>query len=168
YADGGSLRDRLTGPMEPRAAVQMMEPLARALQHAHRKGVIHRDVKPANVLLTVSGDSISASSGLRLPEWEPLQGVPDLAGLAPPLRPCTPKLTDFGLARLLHQEPPAGEPNLAAGTPSYMAPEQATGAEPGPSVDVWALGATLYELLTGQPPFRADTPAETLRDVLML
>src|SRR5262249_34709833 len=121
-----------------------------------------------NVLLTVSGDSISAGSGLRLPEWEPLQGVPDLADLAPPLWTCTPKLTDFGLARLLHQEPPPGEPNLAAGTPSYMAPEQATGGEPGPSVDVWALGATLYELLPGQRPFRADPPAETLRDVLML
>jgi hypothetical protein len=168
YADGGNLRDRLSGPLEPRAAVQMMEPLARALQHAHRRGVIHRDVKPANVLLTVGGDSISASSGMRMPDWEPLPDLPALAELAPPLWTCIPKLTDFGLARLLHQEPPPGEPNLAAGTPSYMAPEQATGAEPGPAVDVWALGATLYELLTGRPPFRAGSAAETLRDVLMV
>jgi serine/threonine-protein kinase len=168
YADGGSLRDRLDGPLEPRAAVQMMEPLARALQHAHRKNIIHRDVKPANVLLCVGGDSISAGSGMRMPDWEPIQNVPELGELSPPLWTCTPKLTDFGLARLLHQDPPPGEPNLAAGTPSYMAPEQATGAEPGPSVDVWALGATLYELLTGRPPFKADTAAETLRDVLMV
>jgi serine/threonine protein kinase len=168
YAEGGSLRDRLDGQaLEPRAAVLMLEPLARATQHAHRRGIVHRDIKPANVLLAVGGDSISASE--RQPaDWQPLPDLPAGANFWPPLYTCTPKLTDFGLARLLHQEPPPGEPNLAAGTPSYMAPEQALGEEPGPAVDVWALGATLYELLTGRPPFEADSAAETLRAVLML
>ena len=159
YGDGGNLRDRLAGnPLEPRSAARLLEPIARAVQHAHRQGVIHRDLKPANVVLAAGGDSIMP--GHRpLPEFQE-KAAPGL----PPLSACTPKLTDFGLARLMGDDGPLTEFGVAAGTPSYMAPEQATGtAEPGPAADVWALGATLYECLTGRPPFKAATAVETLR-----
>jgi serine/threonine protein kinase len=171
YAEGGSLRERLAGtPMEPRAAVRLMEPLARAVQHAHRQGVIHRDLKPANILLAIGGDSVSYGNravGSVVPltpeQIAAAQGIP-AAQL--PIAACTPKLTDFGLARLLDAETPRQEQGLAAGTPSYMAPEQASGGAIGPPADVWALGANLYELLTGRPPFRAPTTMETLRLVV--
>jgi serine/threonine protein kinase len=84
------------------------------------------------------------------------------------LRDCTPKLTDFGLARLLDGDGPAlTESGVAAGTPAYMAPEQASGEGAcTPAVDIWALGATLYEMLTGKPPFKGPSARETLRLVL--
>ncbi|MBY0227755.1 MAG: serine/threonine protein kinase, partial [Gemmataceae bacterium] len=159
--DAGNLRDRLAGtPMNPRSAAGLMEPIARAVQHAHRQGVVHRDIKPANVVLAQGGDSI-------MPGHRPLPEFHDKTDSGQlPVAYCTPKLTDFGLARLLGDEGPLTEFGVAAGTPSYMAPEQATGAaEPGPAADVWALGATLYECLTGRPPFKAATAVETLRQV---
>ncbi len=167
YADGGSLRERLAGPpMEPRAAVQLLEPLARAVQHAHRQGVVHRDIKPANILLAASGDSVSYCIG-PLTGWQPSPVTKPLSPeLLPPLTTCTPKLTDFGLAQLLDTEPSAREPGIAAGTPFYMSPEQASGGPIGPAADIWALGVNLYELLTGRPPFKAAGTLETLRLVL--
>src|SRR5207248_872647 len=93
--------------------------------------------------------------------------LPRLPELLPSLAACTPKLTDFGLARLLDHEATGSELGIAAGTPQYMSPEQASGQpDCGPACDVWALGATLYELLTGRPPFRAATARETLRLIL--
>src|SRR5262245_6919723 len=79
----------------------------------------------------------------------------------------TPKLTDFGLARQLEGAAGLTQSGAPVGTPSYMAPEQAEGKsrDIGPMVDVYALGAILYELLTGRPPFRAETAAETTRQV---
>jgi tetratricopeptide (TPR) repeat protein len=136
YVDGGSLKERLTGAPQPaRPTAELVETLARAMHHAHRQGIVHRDLKPANVLVTAEG---------------------------------TPKITDFGLAKLLvggaevHTQTGA-----VLGTPSYMAPEQAggKGKEIGPAVDVYGLGAILYELLTGRPPFRGETPLETLQQV---
>jgi serine/threonine protein kinase len=184
YAEGGSLRDRLDGtPLEPRAAVQLLEPVARAVQHAHRQGVIHRDIKPANILLAIGGDSV-AHNNLALPERRPrvkgdsgtltgllhsLQGsgtLPRLGLPLPPLLACTPKLTDFGLAQLLGADVIGQNLGTAAGTPFYMSPEQASGGQVGPATDVWALGVNLYELLTGRPPFRAAMTKETLRLVL--
>jgi serine/threonine protein kinase len=113
------------------------------LQHAHGQGIVHRDLKPANILLA---------------------GEPDA-----PLGRCLPKLVDFGLAKKLDE----GDRGLTRsgavlGTPSYMAPEQAEGrtSEVGPPVDVYALGAILYVLLTGQPPFRGSTVSEPLRSVI--
>jgi WD40 repeat protein/Tfp pilus assembly protein PilF len=142
FCDGGSLEKKLAGtPLPPREAAALVEKLARAMQAAHDKGVIHRDLKPANVLLAAEG---------------------------------TPKITDFGLAKKLDAEPGASpaagltQTGAVMGTPSYMAPEQAGGKskELRPSCDIYALGAILYECLTGRPPFRAATPLDTIMQVV--
>jgi WD40 repeat protein len=135
FCAGGSLADRLDGtPQPPRTAAELVEILARAAEAAHAKGVVHRDLKPGNILFAEDG---------------------------------TPKLTDFGLAKKLDE---AGNTASGAvmGTPSYMAPEQAGGKtkEVGPAADVYALGAVLYELLTGRPPFKAATQLDTLLQVV--
>jgi tetratricopeptide (TPR) repeat protein len=142
--EGGSLAQKLAqAPLTARPAAELLDTLARAVHYAHEHGVIHRDLKPANVLLTADG---------------------------------TPKVTDFGLAkRLTPPREPGAEPSAAQtqtgvilGTPSYMAPEQAAGRgkEAGPAADVYALGAILYECLTGRPPFRGATALETMEQVL--
>jgi serine/threonine protein kinase len=137
YVEGGVLVDRLSGqPWPTREAAQFMAILARASHHAHQKNIVHTDLRPNNVLLTAEG---------------------------------SPKITGFGLAKLLEKEA-AGEPSARKaplGLSNYMAPEQADGktADIGPATDVHALGAMLYELLTGRPPFLADTVAETLAQV---
>jgi WD40 repeat protein len=135
--EGPSLAQWLGGTPRPaRHAAELVQTLARAIHFAHRLGVVHRDLTPSNVLLS--------------------------AELAP-------KITDFGLAKLVmgggELRTQAGE---LLGTPSYMAPEQAA-SQPqtvGVGTDVYALGAILYEVLTGRPPFKAESPLETLRQVL--
>jgi tetratricopeptide (TPR) repeat protein len=129
----GSLDKHLAGtPLAPRAAAELLRPLADAVGHAHSLGIVHRDLKPGNILL--------ASPGL-------------------------PMISDFGLAKRVDIEGPTATSQVL-GTPSYMAPEQATGAKDvGPAADVYALGAILYECLTGRPPFKAATPLETLAHV---
>lgn len=141
WVDGGTLADRLGDPWPPHAAAGLVESLARAINVAHRKGVIHRDLKPSNILLQT--DAGAAADG-------PLAGV-------------IPKVADFGLARALDAEGSLTWTGLTVGTPEYMAPEQAVGAEAGPAADVYALGAVLYRLLTGQTPSRGDTPLEMLQ-----
>jgi tetratricopeptide (TPR) repeat protein len=142
YMDGGSLAQRLGGTPQPAAAAaRLVETLARAVHHAHQRGLVHRDLKPANVLLAADG---------------------------------TPKISDFGLAKRLPG--PAAPPGEAGptrtgdvlGTPSYMAPEQAAGKAraAGPAADVYALGAILYEALTGRPPFLGESSVDTLLQVL--
>ncbi|MCC6741523.1 MAG: protein kinase [Planctomycetia bacterium] len=137
YIEGTSLRGRLDreGVLEPREAARIAAEVASALEAAHRAGVVHRDVKPHNILLGADGGAF---------------------------------LTDFGLAREA-----AGGRGLTVtgdvlGTPAYMSPEQAAGqgARPGPGTDVWSLGATLFEMLTGRTPFTGDSPAEILRQVV--
>jgi WD40 repeat protein len=131
---------------------------------AHRHGIVHRDLKPANILL---GGEVVRWRGGETPAAHHLT-------TSPPHHLTTPKVADFGLAKLLTAEAAArgdvartvsGE---VLGTPDYMAPEQAAaaGTPVGPAADVYALGATLYELLTGRPPCRADTPLLTLLQVL--
>jgi len=115
---------------------RIMAKVARAVDHAHQHGVLHRDLKPSNILVDRRGE---------------------------------PHLTDFGLAKVIGR----GDSNLTVtgaimGTPSFMAPEQASGNNKSTSTlaDVYSLGAILYAMLTGQPPFRADTPVETLKQVV--
>jgi tetratricopeptide (TPR) repeat protein/tRNA A-37 threonylcarbamoyl transferase component Bud32 len=144
FVPGGSLAESLRGtPQPPRAAAQTVETLARAVHAAHQHGIVHRDLKPANVLLAEDG---------------------------------APKISDFGLAKRIEGEPGAlatgglTATGAVVGTPSYMAPEQAggksTGRVIGPAADVYALGAILYEMLTGRPPFLAETTLDTLQQVL--
>jgi WD40 repeat protein/serine/threonine protein kinase/tetratricopeptide (TPR) repeat protein len=151
---GGSLDKKLAGvPQPPRQAAGLVETVARALQAAHEAGIVHRDLKPANVLLSLSREPA-------------VSGGPALAG-GSRLNECGPKITDFGLAKQLEEG--AGQTHTGAimGTPSYMAPEQAEGRvkDVGPRADVYALGAILYEALTGRPPFRGTTPWQTVLQV---
>jgi serine/threonine-protein kinase len=135
--DGGSLAQKLAGTPQPaRQAAELVVTLARAMQAAHECcGLVHRDLKPGNILLAADG---------------------------------TPKISDFGVARRVGDGGGLTQTGVLVGTPSYMAPEQAQGRPDalGPAVDVYALGAILYELLTGRPPFRAATAAETVRQVI--
>jgi len=139
--EGGTLADRLEGnPWNVRRAAQLVEQVARAVHFAHEHGVVHRDLKPNNLLVSADGN------------------------------PPEVKIADFGLARIFRDQP-GGHTQTGAllGTPSYMAPEQALGrqSEIGPATDVYALGAILYELLCGRPPYRGETAIETLQQVLL-
>ncbi len=160
YAAGGSLAQQLAGAtLPPRDAAALIQTLAKAVHAAHEQGVVHRDLKPANVLL-VSGGVVSG-------EWSEATTTHHS-----PLTTHHPKIGDFGLAKQLPGEasPAVGErteTGAILGTPGYMAPEQAAGQgqDVGPAVDIYALGALLYECLTGRPPFKAATILETLEQV---
>jgi WD40 repeat protein/Flp pilus assembly protein TadD len=143
YIEYGSLEDYLQGtPQPPGEAAAFLELLAWATAAAHREGIIHRDLKPANIL--VARDPNRA--------------------LRPGLADFVPKITDFGLAKWAEQCQGLTRTGTLAGTPAYMAPEQAAGDQKaiGPAADVYALGAVLYELLTGRPPFKGSTSLVTL------
>ncbi len=136
FVDGGTLSSLINGqPQAPNEAVKIVETLASAVQHCHQHGVLHRDLKPDNVLLSESG----------------------------------PKITDFGLAKFMDEDAGPTLSGQIMGTPSYMAPEQASGVTKrfGPPVDVYALGAILYELLTGRAPFRGVDTIQTIQMVLV-
>src|SRR5262249_46680141 len=137
---GPTLRKVLANePQPPREAAALVEVLARAIHHAHEQGVLHRDLKPENVLLSC-GDR--------------------------PLTDTVPKIADFGLAKRLDDDSDGTASGAILGTPPYMAPEQARGSKAiGVPVDVYALGAILYECCTGRPPFRGATAVETLEQV---
>jgi WD40 repeat protein len=152
FCEGGSLEKKLAGtPLPPQEAAVLVRALAEAMQAAHDAGIIHRDLKPANVLLTV-GQAFQPDSGGKSVRLESLTYVP--------------KITDFGLAKKLDEQGQTQTGSIM-GTPSYMAPEQASGSKDlGPAVDVYALGAILYECLTGRPPFRAATPFDTIMQVI--
>src|SRR5579884_1257277 len=134
--EGGSLAVRLCkGPLPPREAASLVARVADAVAYAHAHGVVHRDLKPGNILLDWDGQ---------------------------------PKVSDFGLAKVVATDSHLTMSGQVLGTPSYMAPEQATGKPSlvGPLADVYALGATLYCLLVGRPPFQAATMVETIQQVL--
>jgi serine/threonine protein kinase/Tfp pilus assembly protein PilF len=136
YVEGGQLDEvvRRT-PMSIRQVAELIAKVARTVHYAHEHGILHRDIKPGNILLDAKGE---------------------------------PHLTDFGLARLVESESTMTRTLEVLGTPSYMAPEQAAGnnAAISSATDVYGLGAVLYQLLTGQPPFAGGTTYETIKLVL--
>src|SRR5919107_345236 len=125
HVPGGTLKDRIfeSGPMRTAEAARMATQVADALGVAHARGVVHRDIKPQNVLLTAHGDA---------------------------------KVADFGIARAA-SETTVSDNSLVLGTAKYMSPEQATGDPVGPASDLYSLGVLLYEMLTGEVPFEADS-----------
>jgi serine/threonine-protein kinase len=133
--DGETLYQKLgrAGPLDSQETARVTSKIARALAHAHELGIIHRDVKPGNVLLTATGE---------------------------------PLLSDFGLAKDLGRDERLTGSNLAMGTPVYMSPEQARCVPVDARTDVYSLGATIYETMTGKPPFERETALETLRAIV--
>jgi serine/threonine protein kinase/WD40 repeat protein len=161
YFAGGNLAQRLAGtPLDAGAAAAITETLARAVHYAHERGIVHRDLKPANVLLAVDGCQSSVAGEETPAHTSQTTDNRQLPGIL--------KITDFGLAKRLDASEPVTGSGAVLGTPSYMAPEQAgsKGSEVGPVTDVYALGAVLYELVTGRPPFKGPTPMETLAQVV--
>ena len=154
YVEGGSLQQRLDGtPMAPREAAALVATLAGAMDYAHRRGIVHRDLKPANILLASGGRQSAGNAATT-------------GGLTSAARQ-VPKITDFGLAKRVEGDSGQTRTGNILGTPSYMAPEQATGRnrEVGPGADIYSLGAILYDLLTGRPPFKGETILDTLQQV---
>ncbi|PYL69864.1 MAG: hypothetical protein DMF28_01655, partial [Verrucomicrobia bacterium] len=136
FVEGGQL-DKVVRrePMPIRRAAELLAKVARTIHYAHERGILHRDIKPGNILLDAKGE---------------------------------PHLTDFGLARLVETESTVTRTLEVLGTPSYMAPEQAVGNNAAVSsvTDVYGLGAVLYQLLTGHPPFAGGTTYETIKLLL--
>jgi serine/threonine protein kinase/tetratricopeptide (TPR) repeat protein len=160
FVDGGSLAEKLDHKPQPaQTAAELIETLARAMHYAHQHGIVHRDLKPANVLLQTS------ESGLQIQKPAP-ESAPQSA--ISHLQSAVPKITDFGLAKRLEGDSSQTRTGTIMGSPSYMAPEQARGEakEVGPPADVHALGAMLYEMLTGRPPYLAATAMDTVMAVL--
>lgn len=158
--NGSNLAERLRqGPMPPREVATLLRSIAVAVQHAHDKGVIHRDLKPANVLL--EGFEVR-DLGLEKKEGASLSS----RTLSP--QPLTPRITDFGLAKLVEGDAHLTGSGQVVGTPSYMPPEQAAGCtrDIRETADVYSLGAILYACLTGRPPHQAASAMETVMQVL--
>ena len=122
YMPGGTLRKILGKPIPWQIALRLLLPVARGVEYAHQRGIVHRDIKPTNILITESGD---------------------------------PMLSDFGIAKSKTFADDEGE--WLVGTPAYMSPEQAKGEHVDGRSDVYALGVTLYRILTGQLPFSSDS-----------
>lgn len=130
FVDGGSLKDMvMRGPLDMDYAISIVAQVADALHHAHQHGLVHRDVKPNNILMSRDG---------------------------------RPLLTDFGIAKAVHESTGLTRTGTSIGTPEYMAPEQIQGQKVDGRTDIYALGIVLYEMLTGWTPFSTTTPVATL------
>lgn len=132
---GGSLaQDPPEGVRKPSDAAALVAGIAKGIHHAHQRGILHRDLKPGNILLE-NGE---------------------------------PMITDFGLAKRMESSVEVTAEGSVLGSPGYMSPEQAQGltTEISTATDIYSLGAILYHLLTGRPPFRADSPVSTLKLVI--
>jgi WD40 repeat protein/serine/threonine protein kinase len=173
FIGGGNLAQRLaSAPLSPPAAAELVQTLAEAVHAAHQAGIVHRDLKPANVLLQRQSETRIANLEFRNSnsETNPNNPSSDSDFAHPPtvqISDFEPKITDFGLAKRIEDTSGLTQTGQLLGTPSYMAPEQTeAGANAiGPATDVYALGAILYECLTGRPPFRGATVLETLEQV---
>jgi WD40 repeat protein/serine/threonine protein kinase len=166
YVDGGSLAQRLKGtPQPPRHAAKLIATLATTMHAAHQQGIIHRDLKPANVLLQTTRETKNTKNSAEDQKYRTESDRSDYSVVS--FVPFVVKITDFGLAKRLEPGSKPARPDLAMGTPSYMAPEQMTAGADGLSAatDVYSLGAILYELLTGRPPFCGETASDTLQQV---
>ncbi|OZC88757.1 serine/threonine protein kinase [Rhodococcus sp. 06-412-2C] len=128
YVDGDTLRDivRAEGPMPPRRAMEVIADVCAALDFSHRNGIVHRDVKPANIMINNAG---------------------------------AVKVMDFGIARAIaDSSSPMTQTAAVIGTAQYLSPEQARGEQVDARSDVYSLGCVLFEILTGEPPFKGDSP----------
>ncbi len=136
FVEGKNLAQVANGkPVSARSAAEWLKTIAAAVQFAHQRGVLHRDLKPQNIMVDAAG---------------------------------RPRVMDFGLAKTLGGDTALTNTGMVMGSPSYMSPEQALGRNDlvGPASDVYALGAILYELLTGRPPFRGKSPVDTMSQVV--
>jgi len=132
YLPGGTLKQKLGKPIPWEDSVRLLIPIARALHYAHQQGIIHRDVKPSNILITQSGEPMLTDFGIAKILLD-TEETADLTGTG-----------------------------MGVGTPEYMSPEQFQGKGVDARTDVYSLGVVLYEMVTGRKPYQADTPAAVL------
>jgi serine/threonine protein kinase len=199
YCPGMSLAEwlaRWQTPVPPRLAAEFVAQLADAVAYAHSRGILHRDIKPSNVLLVVADERVAGADRSESSADSPDAGgsaastsatnasEPCFDGGGAPCPPeasmlareaaafltsARPKLTDFGLAKVLDGDAVETKSGTLIGTPGYMAPEQieSSAGEVGPATDVYGLGLVLYEMLTAKPAVSGTTRAETFKRVLL-